>query len=58
MNVSTVLEKLGQYVENKESHTPLFIIGNERTGLWKKAHALAKPEELAKIIESVIADKT
>src|SRR5215813_2308464 len=36
-SVEFALKKLGQFVEAKESHLNIFIIGNERTGLWKKA---------------------
>lgn len=56
-NVDAALRKLGQYVENKESHQNLFILGNERTGLWKKAFGLSKPEELYPILDSVVNDK-
>ncbi|HEX8130500.1 MAG TPA: SCO family protein [Pyrinomonadaceae bacterium] len=56
-NVDWALYKLGQYVEQREQHTNIFIIGNERTGLWKKAFGLAKPEELVKVLESVLNDK-
>lgn len=56
-NVDLALRKLGQYVEQRENHTNIFIIGNERTGLWKKAFGLAQPDELIKIVESVINDK-
>lgn len=56
-NVELALYKLGQYVENKENHLNIFIIGNERTGLWKKAFGLARSEELVKIVESVLNDK-
>jgi protein SCO1/2 len=55
-NVEFALKKLGQFVETKESHVNLFIIGNERTGLWKKAFGLAKSEEIVKVVESVIND--
>ena len=51
------LHKFGQYVEAKEGHTNIFIIGNESTGLWKKAFGLAKSEELIQIVESVLNDK-
>jgi protein SCO1/2 len=51
------LKKLGQYVEDKNDHLTIFIIGNERTGLWKKAFGLAKPEELVRVVQSVIDDK-
>ena len=56
-NVDLALYKLGQYVESKENHLNIFIIGNERTGLWKKAFGLARSEELVKIVESVINDQ-
>jgi protein SCO1/2 len=56
-NVDFALRKLGQYVENKQDHTNIFIIGNERTGLWKKAFGLAKSEELIKVVESVLNDR-
>ena len=56
-NVDAALKKLGQYVEDKQSHLNIFIIGNDRTGLWKKAFGLAKPDELFKVVESVVNDK-
>jgi protein SCO1 len=56
-SVEFALKKLGQFVDNKESHTNLFIIGNERTGLWKKAFGLAKSEDIVKVVDSVINDK-
>jgi len=56
-NVDWALYKIGQYVETKDEHTTIVIIGNEPKGLWKKAVGLAKPEELLKIIEDVIADR-
>ena len=56
-NVDWALYKLGQYVETKDDHNSIFIIGNEPKGLWKKAMGLAKAEELIKIVEDVIADR-
>lgn len=56
-NVDWALYKLGQYVENKNDHTSIMIIGNEATGLWKKAYALSPATELIKIIEGVATDK-
>jgi protein SCO1/2 len=56
-NVQTVLKTLGQYVEDKNNHLNLFVIGKEPTGLWKKGLGFAKPEELLKIVESVMNDK-
>ena len=56
-NVDFALKKLGQFVEVKENHLNIFIIGNERTGLWKKAFGLARSDELIKVVESVLNDQ-
>ena len=56
-NVDWALYKLGQYVETKDNHTNIIIIGNEPKGLWKKAFGLAKADELMKIVEDVINDR-
>ena len=56
-NVDWALYKLGQYVETRDDHTSIFIIGNEPKGLWKKAIGLAKAEELIRIVEDVINDR-
>jgi len=56
-NIDWALYKLGQYVETKEGHTNIIIIGNEPKGLWKKAFGLAKADELIKMVEDVISDR-
>jgi len=56
-NLDWALYKLGQYVEHKDDHTTVLIIGNEPTGLWKKAFGMANVAELVKIVESVVNDK-
>lgn len=56
-NVEAALQKLGQKVENREAHQNLFLIGNDRTGLWKKALGVAPPEEILPIVQSVVDDR-
>ena len=56
-NVDWALYKLGQYVETKNDHTSIFLIGNEPKGLWKKAFGLSNAEELIEILEDVINDR-
>ena len=56
-NVDFILKKLGQFVDNKQDHLNIFIIGNERTGLWKKAFGLAPSNELVKVVETVLNDQ-
>ena len=54
--VERALRKLGQYVESREQHQNVFLIGNDRTGLWKKAFGLAKPAELIELVRVVLDD--
>jgi cytochrome oxidase Cu insertion factor (SCO1/SenC/PrrC family) len=56
-NVDWALYKLGQYVEQKEAHTSILVVGNEATGLWKKVLGLANLSEIVKSVESVLNDK-
>jgi len=55
-NVDLALYKIGQYVEAKDDHSTIIIIGNERTGLWKKTLGLAKAEDLIKLVKEVADD--
>ena len=57
-NVDWALYKIGQYVPDKKDHLNILVIGNESTGLWKKAFSLANTDELIKVFESVLSDKT
>ncbi|HSK63136.1 MAG TPA: SCO family protein [Pyrinomonadaceae bacterium] len=56
-NLDKALYKLGQYVEKKDDHKTIFIIGNEPTGLWKKAFGMANVLDLVQVVESVVNDK-
>jgi protein SCO1/2 len=56
-NLDWALYKLGQYIERKDDHKTIFIIGNEPTGLWKKAFGMANVAELVQVVESVVNDK-
>jgi len=57
VNVRLALRKLGQAAKTKEAHLNILIIGNERTGLWKKAMALAAPDELVRLVQGVLEDR-
>lgn len=56
-NVEFILYKLGQLVDDKENHKNVVLIGNEPTGLWKKAFGLAPPQDLIRIVDSVLNDE-
>jgi protein SCO1/2 len=55
-NVEFALLRLGQQIAQPEDHTNLFFIGNDRTGLWKKAMGIAAKEDLIEIVASVLND--
>lgn len=55
-NVKLVLGRLGQWTDDREEHQTILLVGNDRTGLWKKAFGLAKTEELLEIVDSVVRD--
>lgn len=55
-NVELALRKLGFAVEVREAHSNVLVIGNEPTGLWKKAFSMATPEDLLTVVRSVIDD--
>lgn len=54
--VKGVLAKLGLSAETPESHSNLILVGNDRTGLWKKVLGLANPQEVVKAVDSVVDD--
>ena len=56
-NVDFALNKIGHFVSDKQDHLNILIIGNERTGLWKKALSLAPSADLVKIVENVLNDQ-
>jgi cytochrome oxidase Cu insertion factor (SCO1/SenC/PrrC family) len=56
-DVETALAKFGQATATPDGHSNLFMIGNDRTGLWKKAQGLARPEALLDVVASVLDDR-
>jgi cytochrome oxidase Cu insertion factor (SCO1/SenC/PrrC family) len=56
-NVDWVLYKLGGYVEDKQQHTGVLIIGNEATGEWMKVMAMSNPEEIARAAAGLASKK-
>jgi protein SCO1/2 len=51
--VSTLLKALGAYTPDPASHSPLLLLGNDRTGRWTRAYGLAPPTQIAKLIEEM-----
>ncbi len=55
-NLELALKRVGQYTADPENHQGILIMGNDRTGLWKKAFGLASPKDLIKVFDSVAND--
>ncbi|HVR41456.1 MAG TPA: SCO family protein [Thermoanaerobaculia bacterium] len=56
--VDRALAKIGQPAKTREDHMNVFIVGNVRTGLWKKVFGLAKPEDVVEAVMGVINDRS
>lgn len=54
--VDYALKKIGQYAEGRDNHTNVIVIGNDKTGLWKKAFGLAKSSDIVEIVDGVLKD--
>ncbi|MGA9996763.1 MAG: SCO family protein [Pyrinomonadaceae bacterium] len=48
--IDQLLKALGAAVADKNDHTPMILIGNERAGYWTRTYGLAPPSTLARIL--------
>jgi protein SCO1 len=49
-DIELLLKELGAYVANKNDHTPMVLIGNDKTGYWTRAYGLSSPDALVKLL--------
>lgn len=56
-DVDLVLRKVGGFVEDKDDHSTLLIVGNVETGEWLKVFAMARPTEIADSVMKVADSK-
>ncbi|HEV2827552.1 MAG TPA: SCO family protein [Pyrinomonadaceae bacterium] len=55
--IDTLLKALGAATADKNDHTPLVLIGNERAGYWTRVYGLSPPATLAKILAETANQK-
>jgi len=48
--IDLLLRALGAYVGDKNDHTPMILIGNEKAGYWTRTYGLSKAKEIAQIV--------
>jgi len=53
-NVDFVLRKLGHFVDSPDDHTSIFLVGNDRTELWKKVQGFANAKDVIAVVQSVV----
>ena len=49
-DIELLLKELGVYVANKNDHTPMVLIGNDKAGYWTRAYGLSSPDALVKLL--------
>lgn len=53
--VERLLKALGVFTPDAEDHAPVALIGNDAAGAWTRASGLARPAELAALIDQAAA---
>jgi cytochrome oxidase Cu insertion factor (SCO1/SenC/PrrC family) len=48
--INSLLEAFGVAVANKNDHTPMVLIGNDKVGFWTRTYGLSSPSALVKAI--------
>lgn len=48
--ITSLLKALGAGVADKNDHTPMILIGNDKVGYWTRAYGLSSPTALVKAI--------
>ena len=49
-DIEVLLKELGVFVANKNDHTPMVLIGNDKAGYWTRAYGLSSPAALVKLL--------
>ncbi len=56
-DVDLVLHKVGGFVEDKNDHSSVLVVGNVETGEWLKVFAMARPAEIADSVMKIADSK-
>lgn len=55
--VDSLLRALGAAVADKNDHTPMILVGNDRAGYWTRTYGLSSPNTLVKVITEAAIHK-
>lgn len=56
-NIEAVIRKWGPYNPDVEGHSPLFVMGNVKTGHWRKMRGNVSPENIVKFLWALLEKK-
>ena len=52
-DIDRLLVSLGAYAGDKNDHTPMIVMGNDKAQYWTRTYGLAEPQSLVKVITEV-----
>lgn len=55
--INSLLRALGAAVADKNDHTPMILIGNDRVDYWTRSYGLSSPEALVRVIAEAAGRK-
>jgi len=55
--IDSLLRALGAAVADKNDHTPMILVGNDRAGYWTRTYGLSSPNTLVKVITEAATHK-
>lgn len=55
--IDTVLKALGAYVADRNDHTSFVLVGDDRSGAWRRMDGMTAPQAIASEIERLLAER-
>lgn len=55
LEINDLLKALGGYASDKNNHTPVILVGNERAGYWTRAYGLSSPASIVDLVNQAAA---
>ncbi|MFQ5451824.1 MAG: SCO family protein [Nitrospinaceae bacterium] len=56
-NLDKIIKKLGQFNQDVEAHSPMFILGNVKTGHWRIVRGNFPPQGLVTLLKLLLSKK-
>jgi cytochrome oxidase Cu insertion factor (SCO1/SenC/PrrC family) len=55
LEINELLKALGGYTSDRNNHSPVILVGNERAGYWTRTYGLTKPSAIVSLINQAAA---